>query len=163
MWQPAWLIIIGVARHGLGRGIRHRSQLDRQVDEKLLDSSPALRLEAELAGEDPLQLHHHRLRQDELQATVDRLLDHPARRAGRDEGGDQDVCVACDHVPVALGRYPWIVKHSVLSTTPTAEKPVLSDEQRAERLRLLAERLRRPDGLDRDTLEHIEQLTGTER
>jgi hypothetical protein len=55
------------------------------------------------------------------------------------------------------------VKHSVLSTTPTAEKPVLSDEQRAERLRLLAERLRRPDGLDRDTLEHIEQLTGTER
>lgn len=73
------------------------------------------------------------------------------------------MCVARDHVPVALGRYPWIVKHSVLSTTPTAEKPVLSDEQRAERLRLLAERLRRPDGLDRDTLEHIEQLTGTER
>jgi hypothetical protein len=27
------------------------------------------------------------------------------------------------------------------------------------RLRLLAERLRRPDGLDRDTLKHIEQLT----
>jgi hypothetical protein len=55
------------------------------------------------------------------------------------------------------------VKHSVLSTIPTAEKPALSDEQRAERLRLLAERLRRPDGLDRDTLRHIEQLTDAER
>jgi hypothetical protein len=66
-------------------------------------------------------------------------------------------------VPVAFRRYPPIVKHSVLSTTPTAEKPALSDEQRAERLRLLAERLHSPDGLDRDTLEHIEQLTGAER
>jgi hypothetical protein len=46
--------------------------------------------------------------------------------------------------------------HSVLIKTPTAEKPALSDEQRAERLRS-------PDGLDRDTLEHIEQLTGAER
>jgi hypothetical protein len=55
------------------------------------------------------------------------------------------------------------VKHSVLSTTPTAEKPALTDEQRAERLRLLAERLRSPDGLDRDTLKHIEQLTDAER
>ena len=73
------------------------------------------------------------------------------------------VCVAHDRAPVAFRRYPGIVKHSVLSTTPTAEKPALTDEQRAERLRLLAERLRRPDGLDRDTLEHIEQLTDTER
>jgi hypothetical protein len=55
------------------------------------------------------------------------------------------------------------VKHSALSTIPTPEKPALSDEQRAERLRLLAERLRRPDGLDRETLKHIEQLTGAER
>jgi hypothetical protein len=55
------------------------------------------------------------------------------------------------------------VKHPVLSTTPTAEKPTLSNEQRAQRLRLLAERLRRPDGLDRDTLKQIEQLTDTER
>jgi hypothetical protein len=69
-----------------------------------------------------------------------------------------------DLAPVALGRYPEVtVKHSVLSTTPTAEKPALSDEQRAERLRLLAERLRRPDGFDRDTLRHIEKLTGAER
>jgi hypothetical protein len=60
-------------------------------------------------------------------------------------------------------RYPGIVKHSVLITTPTAERLALTDEQRAERLRLLAERLRRPDGLDRDTLEHIEQLTAAEQ
>jgi hypothetical protein len=44
-----------------------------------------------------------------------------------------------------------------------AEKPVLGDEQRAARLQLLAERLRRPDGLDRDTLARIEHLTGEEQ
>jgi hypothetical protein len=54
------------------------------------------------------------------------------------------------------------VKHSVLSTTPTAEKPALSDEERAERRRRLAERAFSPGGLDRDTLEHIEQLTDNE-
>jgi len=53
------------------------------------------------------------------------------------------------------------VRHSVLSTTPTAEKPALSDKQRAERRRL-AERVFSPGGLDRDTLEHIEQLTDNE-
>jgi len=62
-------------------------------------------------------------------------------------------------VPVVFSRYPEIVKHSVLSTTPTAEKPTLSDEERAERLRRLTERMFNPDGLDRDTLEHIEQLS----
>lgn len=55
-----------------------------------------------------------------------------------------------------------IVKHSVLSTTPTAEIPALSDEERAERRGRLAERMFSPDGLDRDTLEHIEQLTADE-
>jgi hypothetical protein len=50
---------------------------------------------------------------------------------------------------------------SVLSTTPTAEKPALSDEERAERRRL-AERVFSPDGLDRDTLKHIEQPTDNE-
>jgi hypothetical protein len=54
------------------------------------------------------------------------------------------------------------VKHLVLSTTPTAEIPALSDAERAERLQRLAERMFSPDGLDRDTLEHIEQLTGDE-
>ncbi len=68
-----------------------------------------------------------------------------------------------------LDAYPqgWItlrgVKRSPATTAPTAEKPVLTDEQRAERLRLLAERLRNPDGFDRDTLERIEQLTGNEQ
>jgi hypothetical protein len=62
-----------------------------------------------------------------------------------------------------LARYPDGVKHSVLSTTPTAEQPTLGQQERAERLRSLAERLRSPDGLDRDTLASIEQLTDTER
>lgn len=63
-----------------------------------------------------------------------------------------------------LGRYLGVtVKDPALSTTPTAEKPALSEDLRAERLRLLAERLHSPDGLDRDTLKHIEQLTGDER
>jgi hypothetical protein len=50
---------------------------------------------------------------------------------------------------------PRQMRHSVLSTTPTAEKPALSDEERAERVFS-------PGGLDRDTLEHIEQLTDNE-
>jgi hypothetical protein len=54
------------------------------------------------------------------------------------------------------------VKHSVLSTTPTAEKPALSDEERAERRRRFAERAFSPDGLDRETLKHIEQLTDSD-
>lgn len=66
---------------------------------------------------------------------------------------------AQNRAPVALGRCPEVtVKHSALSTIPTAEKPALSDEQRADRLRL-----RRPDGLDRETLKHVEQLTDAER
>jgi len=46
---------------------------------------------------------------------------------------------------------------------PTAEKPGISDAERAERLKLLAERLRKPDGLDREALARIEQLSGNER
>ena len=55
------------------------------------------------------------------------------------------------------------VERSVPSTTPTAEKPALTDEQRAERLRRLAERLRSSDGLDHDTLAQIEELSGDEQ
>jgi hypothetical protein len=55
------------------------------------------------------------------------------------------------------------VNHPQLSTTPTAEKPALSEEQRAERLRLLTKRLHSRDGLDRDALKHIERLTGDEK
>jgi hypothetical protein len=50
------------------------------------------------------------------------------------------------------------VDRLVPSTTPTAEKPPLKDDQREARLKLLAERLRRPDGFDRNTLARIEQL-----
>jgi len=55
------------------------------------------------------------------------------------------------------------VEPSVPATTPTAERPALIDQDRAERLGLLAQRLRDPDGLDRDTLAQIEQLTGAEQ
>jgi hypothetical protein len=71
-------------------------------------------------------------------------------RAGREHG-------------VRVSRYLGDVKHSALSTTPTAERPALSQEERTERLRSLSERLRSSAGLDRDTLARIEQLTDTER
>ena len=52
------------------------------------------------------------------------------------------------------------VKPAAPNTIPTAETPALTTEERANRQRLLAERLRSPDGLDRATLAQIEQLTG---
>jgi hypothetical protein len=55
------------------------------------------------------------------------------------------------------------VEPSVPDTTATAEKPALSDDDRGERLALLAARLRSPDGLDHDTLAQIEQLTADEQ
>jgi hypothetical protein len=61
------------------------------------------------------------------------------------------------------GAIVALVSHLPLSTTPTAEKPAPSEAQRAERLRLLARRLRSPEGLDRDALKHIERLIGDER
>lgn len=70
--------------------------------------------------------------------------------------------VASDRFTSRSGATLEVMRHSVLSTTPTAEKPALSDEERAERRRRLAERVFSPGGLDRDTLKHIEQLTGNE-
>lgn len=67
-------VIVRIASHRLGWILRRRNRVGRKVDEKLLDSSPALRLKAQLPGENPLQLDHHRLEQDELQASVDYLL-----------------------------------------------------------------------------------------
>jgi len=52
------------------------------------------------------------------------------------------------------------MRHPVQSTIPGPERPSLSDEERAERLRRLTERMFSPDGLDHETLKHIEQLTG---
>jgi hypothetical protein len=68
-----------------------------------------------------------------------------------------------ERVGVEYARYPELVSNRLPSTTPTAEKPALSEAQRTERLRLLAKRLRRADGLDRDVLKRIEQLTGDEQ
>jgi hypothetical protein len=75
-------------------------------------------------------------------------------------GDSQYACV--DRFISCSGATLEVVRHFVLSTTPTAEKPALSDEERAERRRRLAERVFSPGGLDRDTLEHIEQLTDSE-
>lgn len=55
------------------------------------------------------------------------------------------------------------VDPSVPRTTPTVEKPALSDAERAKRLKLLAERLRNPDGLDHEALTQVEQLNGSEQ
>ena len=44
-----------------------------------------------------------------------------------------------------------------------AERLPLTDEDRAERLRRLAERLVDPDGFDRDTLARIEELSGDDQ
>lgn len=52
---------------------------------------------------------------------------------------------------------------SVPSTPSTVEKPGLSDAERAERLKQLAERLRDPEGLDREALAQVEQSSATER
>lgn len=54
------------------------------------------------------------------------------------------------------------VERSVQRTTQIGEQPVLADEERAARGRRVAERLRRPDGLDRDALARIEKLTSDE-
>lgn len=59
-------IIIRVARYRLGLFLGCWNQLDRKIDKKLLDPLPAGRLETQLLGEDPLQLDHHWLGQDEL-------------------------------------------------------------------------------------------------
>jgi hypothetical protein len=67
-----------------------------------------------------------------------------------------------DQFLVMLTRYPGVMTHPVQTTIPGPETPSLSEDERAERRRRLMERVFSPDGLDRDTLEHIEQLTGEE-
>ena len=61
-------------------------------------------------------------------------------------------------MPATLG----CVKDVAASPAPAGEKPALAADERAERLKLLAQRLRDPDGLDRDTLAQIEHLTANE-
>lgn len=54
------------------------------------------------------------------------------------------------------------MKRSAPPTIATVERQELADDERVARLASLAERLRRPDGLDRDALERVEQLPGHE-
>jgi hypothetical protein len=54
------------------------------------------------------------------------------------------------------------VKDVAASPTPAPEKSALANDERAARLKLLVQRLRDPDGLDRDTLAQIEHLTANE-
>ncbi|MGI8730978.1 MAG: hypothetical protein ACR2LK_13530 [Solirubrobacteraceae bacterium] len=54
------------------------------------------------------------------------------------------------------------MKPSAPHTIATGERPQLADDERAARLASIAERLRSPQGLDRDALERVEQLPGDE-
>lgn len=89
-------IVVRVAADRLGMVRRGGNQLRREIDEKPSGLLPAPRLEADLPGQDPLQLDQHRAGQDQLDPAVDRLLEDPARRSGRDERRDEDVGVAGD-------------------------------------------------------------------
>lgn len=87
--------VIGrIASNSIGCGLRRWNPLVSNLDKEFLYLAPTLLLKLQLAGEDALQLHHDWLCEDELQATVNGLFDDAAWRAGRDEGGDQDVGVA---------------------------------------------------------------------
>jgi len=55
------------------------------------------------------------------------------------------------------------VEGSVPNITPGAEPPALSDEDRAERLQRLAERLCSADGLDRHALSELEASTDSDQ
>lgn len=89
-------IIVGIAADRLGPARRGIDQFGREIDDQLPGRLPALRLEADLLGQDPLQLDQHRSRNDQLDPPVDRLLEDPARRPGGDERRDEDIGVAGD-------------------------------------------------------------------
>lgn len=89
-------VVVRVAADRLGPACGGGDEFDREVDQKLLGRLPAVDLEAELPGQDPLQLDDHWAGQDQLDPAVDRLLEDPARRSGSDERRDEDVGVAGD-------------------------------------------------------------------
>lgn len=89
-------VVIRVAADRLGPARGGVDQFGCEVDQKLLGSLPAVFLEAELHGQDPLKLNDHRTGQDQLDPAVDRLLEDPARRSGGDERRDEDIGVAGD-------------------------------------------------------------------
>ena len=86
-------VIGGVSGHRLRGPGRGPDRLHREFSEQRLGLDPSLRVEVELLGEDALQLDYHRVEEDQLEATVYRFLEEPARRSRCDEGGDQDVGV----------------------------------------------------------------------
>jgi hypothetical protein len=55
------------------------------------------------------------------------------------------------------------MKDAAATPVPAPEKPALAEDERAARLRRLAQRLRDPDGLDRETLSQVERLTAPEQ
>lgn len=89
-------VIVGVAADRLGPAHGGGDQFGREIYEQLLDRLPSVGLEAELPGQDPLQLDQHGSGQDQLDTGVDRLLEDPARRPRGDERRDEDVGVAGD-------------------------------------------------------------------
>ena len=89
-------VVVGVAANRLGWALRGDDEFGGEVYEQLLDRLPSIGLEADLPGQDPLQLDQHRPRQDQFDPAVDRFLEDPARRPGRDERRDEDVGVASD-------------------------------------------------------------------
>lgn len=89
-------VVVRIAADRLGPPSGCVDQFDREVDQELLDRSPAVDLEVEFPGQDPLELDDHRTGQDQIDPAVDRLLEDPARRARGDERGDEDVGVAGD-------------------------------------------------------------------
>ena len=66
-------------------------------------------------------------------------------------------------VPTRLHARLNDVKRAAATPAPAQETPDLSDDERAARLTLLAQRLRDPDGLDREALAQIEQLAAHEQ
>jgi hypothetical protein len=55
------------------------------------------------------------------------------------------------------------MKDAAATPVPAPEKPALAADERAARLRRLAQRLRDPEGLDRDALSQVEHLTTHEQ
>lgn len=86
-------IVGGVSGHRLRGGGWGPDRLHSEFSEQRLGLDPSLRVEVELPGEDAPQLDDHRIEENQLERAVDRLLEEPARRARRDEGGNQDVGV----------------------------------------------------------------------
>lgn len=118
-------VVVRVAGHGLDRTWRHRSRLYRQANEQCLDLFPAVRVERELLPKYALELLHDGLRQHQLQATVNSLLDDPGRWAGRDKRRNQHVGVGSYAQDSALlGTQLVYQRFGILWTDPSLLGPL---------------------------------------